>query len=425
MSNCASRSSRRAASLVIGLAITTAAFMQRGAFSSVGIRDALACSGAGPGGTQPPQPGVTSFGVPTPEGSTELGIANDGFFVIEVAGFFTVPADQLTAISVQVSDAVGAAVSGSLHRFPSRPGLFWLADAPLVDGAYTAMVSAPAKPSLPAVTVKLTALGAPTPLALGTVEPTEWFEYHRFTGGTQVTCQTGNGSPCGAALTFGEVEETTPAVDLRVTAPPINGQVAWQASLHREDGELMLDWPPQGPILRAGDKVGGRLEYAKKLPEYCVTLKMVDQRTDQALTSPPLCWKSGKATAIDAAGGLASCIEPPSPALFAPWCRAHPSHPRCNDVVIPGTAGAANTGEGVSGAGNTSNAGSAGAIFDSGDPPAHPVDQGPRDDGSSSACAVVRVGAAPSAAGSATALLLGLAGISALRRRKLRNRESV
>ena len=374
-----------------------------------GVPSALACSA---GSAPVPTDGVSAFHVLRGEAVEQLAVANDGFFVIDVTGVFASPEDLRASIVVGVSNAAGEPVAGSLHTFSSTTGLYWLADTTLVDGTYTATVSAPSRPELAAESVQLAAKGTPSKLELPSLEPRKWLDVHQLTGGRSLTCNAPGG--CGP-LQFGELEESSPGLDLRVfPSTPLNGQVYWVVDVESADSsDAQIYWSGESLFTRNGDETGVEFHFAKTLPEYCAVVTVRDLRNDQRLTSAPICWKPGPAQVDDRTDIIAGCPEAPSPALRAVWCRHHADLNQCRGVtgdVIPGTAGTAGTAEGGDNPALPANAGAAGVPHTG----AIAEGDGARDE-ASSACGVGHSRGASSLGGAG---LVALAALVIRRRRR-------
>lgn len=321
-----------------------------GAGLAIGVPSALACT--------PQRPGITDVRLLNAEGTRPLAVANDGFFIIAVTGTFGEPAGALTQLSVEVTNAAGEVVSGSLRAVPGY--MSWAAASPLADGAYTAKVTvstpAPGVPQPIEITQALDVRGAPSALSLASIEPSQWNEFHSLTGGTQLSCQVpGN---CGP-IQFGELEESTPGVWVRVTAPAINGQVYWEARVQPVGGgdaaPLVLFTGEGGATEAIAD-----LRFSQPLAEYCVELKMIDRRTGSELTSPSMCWKPESPTLVDETGVVSSCPQSPSPALLPWWCKNRPNAPACAGVVPPNLGGSAGSAGMAGNSAVSATAGSAG-----------------------------------------------------------------
>ena len=379
-----------------------------GADLAVGVPSAFACA--------PPQNGFTAVRILNAEASQPLAVANDGFFAIAVNGNFGEPAGALTQLVVVVTNADGGVVSGSLHTLPERTQVYWVADAPLADGAYTAVVSAPGNAPPIEIRQPLAVHGAPSPLALAHIEPSEWLEFRSLTGGTRLSC-----SPAGSCgpIEFGELVESSPGVRVRVTAPPINGQVYWEVRLQPVGGSD----PPQRGVFTgegAAQEFISEVRFPQRLAEYCVELKMIDWRDNGELLSPQICWKPESSAIVDETAIVSSCPQSPSPALLPWWCKNRKNEPACAGVVSPdqgGGAGSAGAPSNLGSAGSASSSGAAGAAGSIANPPP-PSGAAPDDDGSSSACSMGRP--ARSASGVGTVALLAFAALGRRRRHAIR-----
>ena len=347
-----------------------------GADLAIGVRSALAC--------QPQPPGITAVRVVNGESTRPLAVANDGFFMIAVTGTFGEPAGALTQLAVEVTNSAGEVVSGSLH------GLSWVADAPLAEGPYTAKVTvstpAPGHPQPIEITQALEVQGARSELALARIEPIEWLEFHSLTGGTQLSCQA-PGS-CGP-IQFGELEESSFGVRVRVTAPAINGQVYWEARVQQAGGgdaaPLVLFTGEGG-----GNEVISELRFSQPLAEYCVELKMTDHRNGSELTLPKTCWKPESPIVVDETDIVSSCPQSPSPALLPSWCKNRKNEPACAGVASSGQGGSTGSAGTPGTTGTAGTAGTAGPPETAGTAAGSPPLTGaqPGADVSRSACSV-------------------------------------
>lgn len=262
----------------------------------------------------------------------------------------------LAAASVQVKDAGGASVPGTLALIDRLE-----VEVGLADLRRAALVWRPAAPLTPAVKYEVwwtvggqssstelvvaAASEAPAPAEIDTLEHAEVMAL----SGPYVQC--GVPANCGGGtiqLTFHS--STTRQKGIHVVVSP--GTAAANASYQQFElgavpGKGTLVGLPRRALAissaaAVANKVALSAAFGESLAEYCVRLVTTDLRNGSTTESEPLCVTSSS-TPVDAASwwesAISSCLEPPPPELEDIWCKHHPSALTCGGSGEGGTSG--------------------------------------------------------------------------------------
>ena len=287
-----------------------------------GFPEALGCSGSGSNG-------AAELTIVTVEGAVAnqpLSVATDGFVVLNIyhRGVGLTP-----TLVVEVKTSAGEVVPGSVKQVEGTAFMGWQADAPLAVGAKLNLV---AKLYPASVMTQLEVIGTPTELSADTLMFENWLTFGHGVG-APTTCPSLSGGSCssGQPLTVFGSEEQLRAVHASWQRPPVNGTVAWQAHIELPGGAPLLA-PRRWPLLfRTSSDTAplGTVVFPQETTEYCAELVVKDLRTGNEQRSKLCAEPQPPSVANERDYPVASCSEPPTPALKPAWCETHSSDPSC------------------------------------------------------------------------------------------------
>lgn len=343
----ASTSRIRLAAWLVPVVLAPSLALPNSGTLKLGIAEAMACTGGGPGtggAVAPPEPMWQRL-APAGAAGAVTPIATDGF--LPLRGIYTGLSveEALASINLIVTDETGKKVPGSIEAIgaPHQQVFGWTATEALAIGqrltAFISVTTAFDPPSNLTQTYALEVEGLPEALPEPPAEFNGWSDTYKGIGPVAL-CQL-QASSCGPSSLqeiSSNFEATGHSVELFSKLAPQSG-VAWEISLAAPFGSPESTSYSSYPVLVTsayeGTRVFGEIAFGFAAKEVCAIVIAKDLRTGTEARGE-VCGAPEPATRIKTDGlPLSSCEEPPSAAAHDLWCEARKKDSRPCDEPGP------------------------------------------------------------------------------------------